>query len=254
MAEDTPPDALGAADSAADASDATGAADPADVSAVAPDADEAADAPDADEQDSPEQRLDRLIREGLLIAESVVVMRVKNRIIMRVLGDAGEVDRETADAYVEEATLEVVHETRESAARLRILIAEARHAPMDSRQRDTEFGPKDVETLRLRRRTDLGLADALAERAQTEEYRRSLVERARQAAMDDMFRARLNTDLPVDVNRRDPDYRYRQLQELSRQLGHELHQVERRRKRAELLDRLRFWKRRPAPETTNSAG
>ena len=224
------------------------AAETTDESSAAP-VDAAAEAETGEHAD---REVERLVREGLLISESVVVMRVKNRIIMRVLGEVGEVDAETADAYVDEATLEVVHEMRESAARLRILIAEARHAHVDSRYRDTEFGPKDVASLQLRRRTELALAEALSAAAETEEYRASMADRARQAAMDDMFRARLNTDLPVDVNRRDPAYRYQQLQELARQLDSEVTRVERRRKRDALLDRIRFWRRRSDDATTTA--
>ena len=199
--------------------------------------------PEATTEEVDDLTFDRLVREGLLIAESVVVMRVKNRIIMRVLAENGEADTATVESYVDEASESVIAEMQESAKRLKKIIVEAKHAHVDARFRDSEFGPKDVDTLELRRGTEIALAAEFMSLSVEPEFRDRVIERARLAAMDDMFRSRLAAQIPIDVKRRDPDYRYRQLNDLNKQLKRDVAVSERQRKRSSLVEKLRFWRR-----------
>jgi hypothetical protein len=124
--------------------------------------------------ESPEAPIDRVIEEGVLIAESSVRLMLRNRIVVGALRDRVDLDRDDLARAAAAALLEVADQEWESAQRLGF-------HPIDPFE-DPEYSAERARRERLRR----ALSDALAARAEDADALAALVERARVEAWDEI--------------------------------------------------------------------
>jgi hypothetical protein len=138
--------------------------------------------------------VEQVVREGALISDSVVRMTLRNRIIVDVLRDRRDLDRdELAAAAVRELETLADHEW-ESAERMRF-------------RRDPEAAASDREESERRERLHRAMSAAFAERAGDEEVIAAIVERAREEAWSEI--AAVLADRAGEhalLLDRDPDY------------------------------------------------
>lgn len=151
---------------------------------------------DARDGDVPESEtpLQRLVDEGMMIAESVLRMQVKNRIIVQVLGAAADtpagLDGGEVGNMVIEALESFIAERRASANYLAIARDIASHRegePTDV----NDYRDRDAHPLDRRHRIEAALVQELERRRDSAEFLARVQRRAQRAAMDEMFRPRM---------------------------------------------------------------
>ena len=248
-----PHDAGAAADAAAAESDpadggvgmGSGAADgEAAASRTARDADAAAGPEDE------RAEVQRLADEGMLIAESALRMRVKNRIVMQVMGRGEPLTPQDCRDYIVEEADALIAETRASAKYLDDTYEEVDRFGFGGPK--GTYGRDDLKSLDLRQQVDEELVDRLTAGRNDPAYRTAIADEARTQAMNEMFRARMMP--PPRGPALTPEERAEEMRAVSRKLVADLAEhieeqrrlarIERRREqRRALLRRLRFWER-----------
>ena len=192
----------------------------------------------------------RLADEGMLIAESALRMRVKNRIVVQVMGRGEPLTPQDCREYVIAEADALIAETRASADYL--------GATYDEVDRFGFGGPKgtygrdDLKSLDLRQQVDEELVRRLEAGRNDSAYRSAIADEARMQAMNEMFRARMMPP-PPSGPRLDDAEREQQMRDVRNEVGLQLAahiRAERRRARAErrkeqrraIAERLRFWR------------
>ncbi|RRJ85593.1 hypothetical protein EG850_12805 [Gulosibacter macacae] len=184
-----------------------------------------------------------LVDEGLLIANSALRMRVKNRIVMQVLGEGRPVDVPDFREFVREEAADLVAESRASAERLAKEAASARRRTRTS-VHASDYVRADWKAVDLRSRVDAALADELERLVTTPEFRREIAEESRRVAMDEMFRARMLTTDTRPYGDDEQDERDEQRRELGKELEDLVREHDAEERRAERKERRReVWRR-----------
>lgn len=139
----------------------------------------------------------RLVDEGVLIIGAALRMRVKNQIVVRVLAQGGALAPEDYDRIALAEIQALVTENRASAEYLGRQ-AERAQRRRGSAQHMSDYRAADVDSLDLRRRVAEALVAALETMSTRPEYRQPVIERARNEAMVEMFRARMPTSISAE--------------------------------------------------------
>ena len=206
--------------------------------------------PVADPVDAELEEVQRLADEGMLIAESALRMRVKNRIVMQVLARGEPLTPQDCRDFVIEEAASLIDETRASAKYLGDTYDEVDRFGFGGPS--GTYGRDDLKSLDLRQQVDEELVRRLSRGHDDASYRSTIADEARTQAMNEMFRARMMPSPPRGPKLSEEE-REKRMREVSQQVGLELAdrlrarrrqaRIERRKeRRRELLDRLRFWK------------
>lgn len=129
--------------------------------------------------------VEEIADEGLMIAASAVRMAVKNRQIVRALRDRADYSEKAAMAAAREVFRQLAREKREEVERLDDIIEHARDRPGRA-QHQTDYRKADADNLDRREQVSDILADRLDGLAEDDDYLRSVVEAARNAAWDEI--------------------------------------------------------------------
>ncbi|NEM91400.1 hypothetical protein [Galbitalea soli] len=160
--------------------------------------------------------VERSVEEGLLIAQSALVLDVKNQIIVAALRHGDDFDAALTRQVVRTELLTLSTEYRESADRLAGLAAHA--LTVRARGGGEPYGPADHPTLMKRAEVSRRMADTLRERSTDDDYCAQICERARQRAWEDVgdaIEARLDRLVRLDAPREDPDYPARRAERIA---------------------------------------
>lgn len=184
-----------------------------------------------------DEEVDRLANEGLMIARSVLRMRVKNRIIVEVMGKHQRLPRSHYDELVLAEIDRLAAESDDSAERLaatrNLIRTKGSHA-----YRGNSAENLDPDSLQLRSEADAALAELLRSHRDDEQFRSELATQARQDAMDEMFRARMLQDTAIPPDKDDPVDRKDRLMGLVEDLRRGARKHELRQRRRERWERL----------------
>ena len=199
---------------------------------------------EAEQRDDGVSEVERLASEGQMIARSVLIMRVKNRIIVEVMGRQRNLPQSHYDEIVVEELLQLADETLASAEQLEATISIVRTKGTYA-YRGNPAENLDPESLDLRRRTALELEARLRRQRDDELFRAEVASQARQAAMDEMFRARMLHDVAIPPSQDDPVERNERLLDLASDLQRQRLDHERRERRRERWNRVKSFFRLP---------
>lgn len=167
-------------------------------------------------KDEGDDELSRLADEGMLIAESALRMRVKNRIVMQVLGRGEPLTTEAVGVIVEEEADDLIVETRAAAEYLRKTHDEVDRFGFGGPK--GTYGRDDLKLLDLRRRVDEELVARLERGRDDPAYRSAMVDEARTEAMNEMFRARMMPPPPRGP-KLSPKERAERMREVAQEVG-----------------------------------
>lgn len=151
--------------------------------------------------------LKRIVDDGLLIAISAVRMAVKNDIIVGALGEHIDYDPARYAATAKNELRRLARQNEEYArrvSRLRKVLTRARR-----RSALTDGKRRDIGQLALRRRVNKKLAVALHTVANDRRHVARIVERARDAASDEISDAVTTRLIRLAIDWRDPEYEQR---------------------------------------------
>lgn len=178
-----------------------------------------------------DDEVDRLANEGLMIARSVLRMRVKNRIIVEVMGKQQRLPRSHYDELVLTEIDRLADESDAAAERLAATRKLVRTKGSQA-YRGNPAENLDPESLQLRSDAEAALAKLLRSQRDDEQFRSELATQARQDAMDEMFRARMLQDTAIPPDQDDPVDRKDRLMGLVDELrrGARRHEIRQRRR------------------------
>jgi hypothetical protein len=126
-----------------------------------------------------------IAEEGVLIAASAVRMAVKNRQIVRALRDRADYSEKAAVAAAREVFRQLAREKRDEIERIDDILEVARDRPGRAIHQ-TDYRRGDTEHLEKREEVSEILADRLDELAEDDGYLHGIVDRARDAAWDEI--------------------------------------------------------------------
>lgn len=193
---------------------------------------------DADEKSAEfDAEVDRLATEGLMIACSVLRMRVKNRIIVEVMGKDQRLPRSHYDQLVL-AEIDRLAEESDAAAERLTATRNLVRTKGSQAYRGNPAENLDPASLQLRSEAETALAKLLRGQRDDEQFRSEVATQARQDAMDEMFRARMLQDTAIPPEQDDPVERKNRLTGLVDDLRRDAHKHELRQRRRERWARL----------------
>lgn len=139
---------------------------------------------------TPQQDVDRMVDEGVLIVAAGLRLQAKNRLIVDVLAHGGDFDRSALTTDVRDELATIADAKRAGAE---TLLEQAERAAQRTGLPDhgSDYRRRDVDGLRLRSRVDDALADVLEHLVRDGRIVDEIVEAARAGALADIVQPRL---------------------------------------------------------------